>query len=205
LLSPIMVFIATSSVLSEPVFCVFVFGALLAHEHWSKTQQNSSLWVAALLSGLAFLTRVQGITLIASVFAWCIWKRRTRQASLYATIVLIVVAPWFVYRHSVREIPTLLPGYNAQFWDRLATSDQKVSWRALPGRVFQNVSAIAAADSGALFAPSLYRSANESGSEVLNVTAAPLSHDFTGAGSGSMGSPWQTKVISLAIAFVTFM
>jgi hypothetical protein len=205
LLSPIMLFIATSSVLSEPVFCVFVFGALLAHEHWTKTQRNPYLWLAALLSGIAFLTRVQGITLIVSVFAWCVWKRQTKQAFLYAAIVAIVLMPWFVYRHSVREVPSLLPGYSEQFWDRLATSDQKVTWRALPGRVFQNLSAIAAVDTGALFAPSLYRSANESGSEVLNVTTAPLSRDFIGSGLGSMGSPWQTNVISLAVSLVAFI
>jgi hypothetical protein len=133
---------------------------------------------------------------------WCLWQRKTKQAFIFAAVALTLVTPWFVHRHSERNIPSLLPGYGTQFWDRLATSDERVTWRALPARAYQNSSAILAADVGAMFAPSLYRNANESGSEVLNVSAAPLSRDFIGAGLGNMGSAWQTKLVSCVLSLI---
>lgn len=98
-----------------------------------------------------------------------------------------------------------IPGYSSQFWDRLASARVKVTAHDLPARFWQTSTTIAGADIGGIIVPSFYRSASESGEELVDMTTfiADVAPNAIGAPEGTMGLSRAPQLISLLLtAFV---
>jgi hypothetical protein len=85
------------------------FFALVMTATWAllkdAERRSSALVVSALLFGLAYLTRYNGIFALAGVPAAILladphghpWKERARTAGLFAGVFLLTIAPWGIY------------------------------------------------------------------------------------------------------------
>jgi hypothetical protein len=126
-------------------------------------------------------------------------------------VVAVMVTPWTLYQRSLRSkapaaVQEKLPkGYGSQIWQRAAGTDtqSKVTPRELPLRIWQNIMVITAADTGALLLPVVFRTASESGEEVIDLTnVAWVPRDYIGWGKGTMGNALGTKILSLFASLV---
>ncbi len=97
--SYLFIFFSTK-VLSEPLFIALLSLSLLFYVRWQKEGKNRNLFLAGLLSGMAFLTRYLGNLLILGIlvhFAWlCVRKRRLPQIVVPISGILVILIPWFL-------------------------------------------------------------------------------------------------------------
>ncbi len=191
--APSLVMLATSTVMSECVFTALQFATLLAAERCSRTDRNSSrmgiVIGAALLASASYLTRSIGIVLIAAVAVNFLKGRMFKRLAVFCVAIAVCIAPWALYKHlRTHSAGTVrvAEAYSDQFWDRAASSGVKVSARDLPTRFWQQSTAIVGDAVGGILAPSLYRSAMESGEEVVDMTDVirGVSGNQLGVGSG---------------------
>lgn len=102
------VHVLTSVVLSEPLFLLLLFPALLATER-ARTVGGSWVVLAALAAAALVLTRtIGGVVVIATVLVLA-QERRWRVASIYTAVVALALLPWqlFVWRHAPDFVPEL--------------------------------------------------------------------------------------------------
>jgi hypothetical protein len=85
--SPTVVFLSTN-LLPETLFALLATAALLA-----LLEERALL--AGILAGLATLTRTAGAALIVACIFTLVARRRIRGAAIFATVAMVVVAPWF--------------------------------------------------------------------------------------------------------------
>jgi hypothetical protein len=85
--SPTVVFLSTN-LLPETLFALLATAALLA-----LLEERALL--AGILAGLATLTRTAGVALIVACIFTLVARRRFRGAAIFATVAMVVVAPWF--------------------------------------------------------------------------------------------------------------
>jgi hypothetical protein len=211
-LTPALVFLATSTLMSEPVFLFIQLAAVLMIERTARAADEQSARGLAVLAGVlaavAFLTRTAGMTVGAAGLVYLARERRWRSAVMFAGAAAICVLPWLLYARA--HAPTrnelvdhgglMAIPYGDQFWTTeagtitapLATVDM------LPGRVVDNVINISIRDIGGIFAPLLFRSPSESGLEVLGLGPPDKKKLLT----PSMGQALGTKIISLALTLV---
>jgi hypothetical protein len=212
-LTPALVFLATSTVMAECVFAMtqltgawFVDRATRA-DTASGQQRLSS--VAGLVAGISLLVRSAGIALIVSAIVLLLTRRRWHAAILFACAVAACQAPWMVY--SRLNAPTAAQqqehgGSMAYSYSDLLSF--RVGGSAPSGRatlsdvairVRDNLSSMAAKDLGAIVIPSVYRGPGESGQEVLSLGASRILMP------GSMGNTAGTLAISSVLAFMTVL
>lgn len=180
-LAPSLVFLATSSAMSECVYMMFQMLAVVAVETCARAEQDSRGWRYALLAGAlaaaAFLTRSIGVAVIAAGFLYLLKERRWRSALLFAGVAVLLAAPWALYAR--RHAPTreqrfqqggmIVQPYDVQLWQRRAgdVTSGTVKFNELPERFWDNTLRIIGNNPARLFLPVLYRSAKLSGEEVL--------------------------------------
>lgn len=162
MLSPSLVFLATSTLMSECVFmCVFL-GAIVASERgiqlwqfWQSGQplQERKAWIylvlGAVLASGAFLMRSIALSLIAAVFLYLLKERMLKQAVAVALITLVLAGSWVFY--SRMHTPTaaqqqeqggnIVQPYTQQFWQRRAgdKTSGTATVKDLPGRAAGNL------------------------------------------------------------------
>ncbi len=213
-LAPSFVMLATSTLMSECVFTMLQFAALLLAERCADRagKQNAigSAVLAALIASAAYLTRSMGIFLLAAVPVVLGRRKMYKQAAFFVATALVIAGGWATYRE-LRFVPPpsswpVMEGYSAQFWERRAGSPIPVTARDLPGRVWQVSTLLVAADTGALLVPSFYRSASESGEEVVETTEIlpGLSRNPMHMYGGSMGLAASAQLVSAGLFALVF-
>lgn len=172
---PALVFLATSSLMSECVFMAAQLGAIVLIERAVKAGQLSSAWRFALISTLiggalasfAYLTRPAGIGLLVGTVLYLLKEKLSKQAIIFAAVVAICVGPWTLYSRSHAPTPeqraeqgaNIVQSYSTQFWQRVAGQPLSgtITLEDLPGRIWRNLSEIGLYDFGGFTFYSLYR------------------------------------------------
>lgn len=210
-LAPPLVMLATSSLMSECVFTLLQFGALLfADRAWREGRDRigKPVLLSALFCCVAYLTRSIGIAVVIAIVLSFVLRRMFRSAAIVFSAFVFVAGIWSLYTHSrAHETAGTPGGYSSQFWDRLAGSPgSKVTVRDLPARVWQLTTVMIGDDVGALIVPSFYRFGPESGEELLDMTAVvPAVSSNTMHTPASMGLAVADQWISLGFSIVVLI
>jgi hypothetical protein len=212
-LTPALVFLATSTMMAE---CVFTLTQLtgvwfvdrLTRADTASGERRFSL-VAGLVAGSSLLVRSAGIALIVSAIVLVLARGRWRAAILFAGVVAASQAPWLVY--SRLNAPTAAQqqehggGMAYSYAELLAfrvggsAESGRATLSEVVTRVRGNVTSMAAKDLGAIVMPGVYRGPNESGQEVVSLGASRVLMP------GSMGNSAGTMAISSVLAFITLL
>ena len=211
-LTPALVFLATSTLMSEPVFLFIQLAAVVLIERTSRAADDRSALVIAVLAGViaavAFLTRTAGMTVAAAGLFYLARERRWRSAAVFGSAAALCVVPWLLYARA--NAPTraelvdhgglMAIPYADQFWTTEAgtITAPLASADMLPGRVADNVANVSVRDVGGIFIPLLFRSPSESGLEVLGLGPPAKEKLLT----PSMGQALGTKIVSLVLTLV---
>lgn len=180
-LMPSLVFMATSSAMSECVFMTFQLLSMLAvesavrNQNWKAQLGNSA--IGGVLAAIAFLTRSIGLAVIAAGFVYLLKDRKWKPAAVFALTVMVVAGPWVVYSRThqptaeqrTEQGGMIVQDYVTQFWQQRAgeTSSGNISVSSLPDRIWANAMKIAGNNMATIFTPAFYRSPKLSGEEAL--------------------------------------
>lgn len=215
-LAPSLVMMATSSIMSECVFTTLQFASLLwadsCRREVDKQSSARTPLITGILAAASILTRTIGIALIPAIAIDFLKQRIVKPLVIFLASAILCLAPWQVYKHlrsSAGTLGPVMPGYAAQFWDRLAGSQLgiKATSHDLPARAWQLSTVIIGDDVGAILAPPLYRFPGESGQEVIGMTAVipKVSRNAIGLPSATMGLNISAQIISLGFSIVVFI
>ena len=195
-LVPSLVFLTTSTLMSDCVFLAVQLATLVALDRWST---RTGTVVAGVGAAVAMLMRTVGVTVPAGAVVYLCLTHQWRRAAMLTAVVVVSLTPWQIYasRHAPTDAQmgngeTLL-SYRRVFWQQWA-GDSKAGTatpRDLPLRIGQNTVDVITRDVVALVAPSLLRGAHESGLEVLGVGSYGM--------QGPMGNGVGTMIASTAL------
>ena len=195
-LVPSLVFMTTSTLMSDAAFLAVQLATLVALERWPT---RTGTVVAGVGAAVAMLMRAVGVAVPAGAVVYLCLKRDWRRAAVLAAVVVVSLTPWqlYAYRHSSSAAQQgkgeALLSYRQQFWQQWA-GDAKAgtaTLRDLPLRIGQNTVDVITRDVVALVAPSLLRGAHQSGLEVLGVGSYGM--------RGPMGNGAGTMTVSAAL------
>jgi hypothetical protein len=183
-LTPGLVFLATSTVMSECVFTFALIGSAIAIERAALTREPSrarrAIVLAALVTTAAWLIRSSGIALVGGGALFLGWKRGWRAAAGFLVACAIGYAPWAAYSATHGPTAADRTAYGGDsvraFRHPLTIGIGPLSWRTA-----DNVLNVLGRDVGALIFPAGYRGADESGLEAFQLAGS------TGPDAGSMG------------------
>lgn len=197
MLTPALVFLATSTVMSDCVFLSVQVLAVVALEQAARGGGRGWPVIAGALSAAAYLVRITGLAVIAAGAAYLIVRRQRRSAMVFLAVAAVGILPWELYAraHAPTMAQRIEHGGSIAFpYRQLVTTgaDRAVAISAGEqwSRGLQNLNGIFTRDIGAAIVPILYRGANESGQEVVSVGEP---------GRGSMGGAFGTRVVSLVL------
>jgi hypothetical protein len=177
-LYPALVFLATSTLMSECVFMLVQLLAIIAVERsvrWPGADGNPAkglaFWSAVLTGGLlasfALLIRPAGAGLLVASVAYMLKQRLWRTAVVFAATCALLVGPWLLYSraHSPNteqrneQGGNIVQSYAVQFWQRTAGQplNGTITLDEVPERIWKNVSEIGKNDIGALAFYSIFR------------------------------------------------
>ncbi len=99
----------STNLMSETMFAALCTGSLLilrrAEKIGSEGQLEDWTWIAAaVLAGLACLTRTVGVCVVAAGVGYFLRRRRIARAASFLAIALAVAAPWFLWL-AMRHLP----------------------------------------------------------------------------------------------------
>ncbi len=207
LITPALVFLATSTVMAE---CVFTFAQLLTvflveRARRGSDDSNGRAVIAGLAGAAAILIRVPGAAVVAAAIVYLVVGGRWRQAAVLGVTVAVCVAPWFWYAqaHQPTAEERLAHG------GTIAFSYQQLVAMRRPGdvrsgeitpadrvvRAQRNIAGILSRDVGGILIPAFYRGPSESGQEVLSIVGGT-------AQVGSMGRGAAIAAMSLVLSGV---
>lgn len=195
-LVPSLVFLSTSTLMSDAAFLAVQLATLVALERWPT---RTGTVVAGVGAALAMLMRTVGVAVPMGAVVYLCLKRDWRRAALLAAVVVASLTPWqlYAYRHSSSAAEQgggeALLSYRQQFWQQWA-GDAKAGTATLgdlPLRIGQNTVDVITRDVVALVAPSLLRGAHQSGLELIGVGSFGY--------RGPMGNGAGTMTVSAAL------
>jgi hypothetical protein len=144
-------------VMSEPLFLALLIPILLYAERSIESEQPRirSLFVLALLGGLATLVRTHGIALLGAIGIALMLRRRFRDAALFACVAIATLLPWqlWVSTHA-GFVPATMRGNYESYGGWLANG-LRVEGLDLVGRTLLRTTGDLAGMFGVLVAPSL--------------------------------------------------
>ena len=169
-LSPPLVVLATSTVMSECVFAAAFLGTVMLVEHCARQtvlyRQLAFGLAAALAGSFTFLTRSMAMGLLAAGVLYLLWKRRLPAAVAFAVGASAVCLPWLLYARIHQPTASqafeqgghIVRGYAQQFWDRVAGYPElgELSWSDLPARIWNNILEILGLNIGAILTAPLF-------------------------------------------------
>jgi hypothetical protein len=183
-LNPALVFVATSTVMSECVFTLVQLLTIAVIEWGVQRVSKEKAWQyavpAAALASFAFLTRSIAVGLIFAVLVYLLKERLMRAAAIFVAGVILFVGPWMAYTrlHAPTEEQRreqnghIVKPYTEQFWQNRAgqNSGGKILISTLPSRFWDNGLEILKLDAGAMIAAPFYRPSTQSGWEFLGIS-----------------------------------
>lgn len=195
MLTPPLVFIATSSVMSECFYLLLIMCAITAGERAVSAAGRSRLiWTiaAGVVSSAALLTRWLGAVLIVAILLYLIRSKLFRNALIFAAICLVFSMPWVIYSRT--HVPTaeqrleqqgnIVQPYSEQFWLRRAGSGvaATITVKDIPERLWFNT-------------------VESSGRDIGRILVAPLFEALAQAIAEIEGpNPYQTITLSFVLA-----
>ena len=209
-LTPGLVFLATSTVMAECVFTLAQVVTIVLIERSGRgdpqAQSRRAAW-AGVMAAATVLTRTAGVAVLVAGACYFLKERAWRPAVWFGVAALLCLTPWLVF--SAANAPTAAESVEHGGSIAYAYSDLlsmrpgdptvgSASASDLPARVARNVINIAGRDVGGVIVPAFFRGAGESGLEVVALGGAGL----------SMGSAAATVAVSFglsAIALVGFL
>jgi 4-amino-4-deoxy-L-arabinose transferase-like glycosyltransferase len=112
----------STALLSETMFAALCTASLLYLRRSEIDETEGREWIiAAVLAGLAFLTRTAGVCMIATGVVFFLMQRRRRRAVTFLAIALAVCAPWLWWVATQHPPPT----------DAYYTASNYGSWNVL--------------------------------------------------------------------------
>src|SRR5688572_9476760 len=206
MLTPAFVWLATSTVMSEPLYTLAQLAAVVLVARRRPV-------LGGVAAAAAILIRSAGLPFLVAATVWYLVRRERRAAVLFLVTAIVLVLPWALYaRANATTIELRLAHggahvftYSEQFWMQRAGDIQsgQITARDLPARVANSLFDIFGRDVGAIVLPELYRSPTESGEETLSVGGARST-----ISTGSMGNTAGTMVVSgllSALALIGFV
>ena len=207
LLTPGVVFLATSAVMAEGVFMLLQITAVIAVERTSRRDANDhrSAAIGAVLAAGAMLIRSTGAALIAASLVHLALARRWRQGGTFTAVLVLCLLPWQLYAFVHAPTPEERASHGgtmAATYSQLLTSERfsdptrAASSSKLINRALENTQVVFTKDVGAVVVPALYRGPDESGYELFSIGRT---------GMGSMGVTTGTSVTSVAVAILVII
>ena len=207
-MTPALVFLATSTVMSDCVFTLVQLGAVaLIDKSLSGGRFYRCTLLAAALAAGAVLIRSAGAPLVVAIVLLLLARRQWRQALLFGVTVVLCLAPWtwFARTHELTMEERLAhggpqalsyTGHYALQWAGRPTYGT-ISARELPARVKDGLIDVFGRDVAAIVTPVLFRDARESGQEVIAVAG--------GRFPSSMGGAAGTMAVSLVLSGIALI
>ena len=171
--SPPLVLLATSTLMSECVF-VAIFLATILIVEWAvrAIQQNGPQVILrcgvlmGMMAALCFLTRSVSFVVAAAIFVYLLQRRLMRAALIFAATVALLAGPWVIYSRLHAPTPEqwqeqaghIVEDYSKQFWQRQAgnIASGTIEATELPARVWNNILQIAFRDTLRVVAAPFY-------------------------------------------------
>ena len=180
LCQPLM-FLATSTLMSECLFAVLAMALFLVAERVvskpavgpdGAPYRVEPAWIITLgvLAGAIFLARSISIALIAGVLIYLLKQRLFRELAVVALIFGVVAGSWTLYARSrtptaaerLEQGGNIVMSYSEQLWQREAgTAGDLVTISEFPARMARNLRSIFGPDMIQLVAPPLFRWFNQ--------------------------------------------
>jgi hypothetical protein len=200
-LTPALVFLATSTVMPEAVFTLVQLMTVIVLDRTREAANGlRRSAVAGMLAGVSVLVRTAGVAMLAAGFVYLLYRRSWRSAAAFAGAALVCLAPWFLYSAANAPSPEQAASHGGSiaypYSDLLAmrrpgdTAAGRATALELPARVSRNLVNVFGRDIGGVFVPGFYRGPLESGEETVGL----------GGQGASMGSAAGTMVVSFAIS-----
>lgn len=173
--NPGLVFMATSSVMSECAFALAQMAALIAVERCAQSKDEGKFWLFALLAAAAcswaFLTRSMAAGLALAALIYLAKARLFKSAAIFAAGMGLLAGGWTLYTRAKAPTPEqraevnnyIVRPYTEQFWDRIAGHESagSISLGDLPERIWNNFGSMASGDLGGIVTPSFFPSLNQ--------------------------------------------
>ncbi|MDO8680603.1 MAG: hypothetical protein Q7R30_18965 [Acidobacteriota bacterium] len=210
-LSPALVFLATSTVMAECVFTLAQLGVVLVIERAARAESaprmQRDLCLAAVMAAGAVLLRSAGIAVVLAGAVYLVKARGWRWAMVFGAVVAACLTPWAVYAnvHAPTRAERVAHGGSIAYtYDDLLTmrkggypTSGRASLDDLPARVGVNLVNVFGRSVGAIIFPAAFRGSGESGQEVVALGGE------TGLQAASMGGATATVIVSLVISAIT--
>ena len=206
---PAFVFLATSTVMAEPVFTAAQLGAAVAVERSARAPSRTATMttiIAGLIAGATLLIRLAGVAAVLAATCYLAKKRGARPAIIFLGLATACYLPWgaYSYLHRAPAIERAAHGGSVSYaYGELLmmrhggeAASGSLTAAELPNRVGSNLLNIFGRDVGAMLIPAVYRPAGESGYEVFGMTGE------TGIRASSMGGAAGTMILSLSISVI---
>lgn len=206
-LTPSLVFLATSTVMSEAVFTLAQVVVVILLDRARGGAPPALRWfvLAGIMAAVAVLIRSAGVAVLAGGIVCLLYARSWRGAAALAGAAGICLAPWYFYSaahaptaaQSASHGGTIAYSYSELLTMRRAgdTGAGRAGIAELPARVSRNLVNVFGRDLGGVFVPGFYRGPAESGEETVGL----------GGAGASMGSAAATMVVSFAFAAVLML
>jgi hypothetical protein len=214
-LTPALVFLATSTVMSECVFTLSQLAAIvMIHRGGARTEPLARPQVvfAAILVAAAMLIRSAAIGLVIAAMLWWVIERRWRSAALFSAVLVLCLLPWMLYARANRPTDAERAAHGGAiaytYIDQLsmrwssAPYFGRITIGELPARVQINTVDIAARGVGGILAPVLLRGPQESGEELDSLGP---SVELSPASMGSAGGTMLVSLVLSAIALIGYV
>lgn len=202
-ITPAFVFLATSTVMSEPLFTLAQLAAVVLVSRRRPV-------LGGLAAAAAVLVRSAGLPIVVAATVWYLVRREGRAAGLFLAAAVVAILPWMTYAwaHATPLDVRLAHGgahvftYSEQFWMRRAGESQsgRIAAGEVPARVGAALVDIFGRDTGAIVLPELYRSPIESGEETLSVGGRR-----SDLSQGSMGNTAGTMLVSVLVSLLALV
>ncbi len=225
-LTPGLVFLATSTVMPESVFTLTQLATVVLLERGTRVSQAPArdgmsphsgsqphrpgyAALAGVMAAATMLIRTAGVAALAAGALYLIARRSWRAAAAFTGAALICLVPWFAY--SAAHAPTRAEsaehgGTIAFAYSDLLSMRQPSDSRAgranagdLSARVARNIVNVFGRDAGGVFVPAFFRGPDESGQEVVALGGT------VGLRAASMGLAPATIVVSFILSAVVLL
>lgn len=207
LLTPALVFLATSTVMAEAAFTLtqLVAVILLDRSRADGPADVRRTVLAGMAMAAAVIIRSAGVAMLLGGVLYLLHQRSWRRLAVFAGTGALCLAPWLIY--SAAHAPTAEQSASHGGTIALAYADLLAMRRAgngeagrasvaeLPARVAGNAVNVFGRDLGGVFVPGLYRGASESGEETVSI----------GGAGASMGSALGTMVVSFGLSGIVLL
>ncbi len=211
-LTPGLVLLATSSVMSE---CVYTFVFMLTLWVIEAALRGGKfhpgyLALGSMFCAFTWLTRSAAVALVAAVIVYLLKERLWRALLIYVIVFVALVAPWQLYARA--HAPTaeqrkeqegyIITSYAKSFWQTRAGDDnsKQATLRDLPARVLNNLTEIATQDMGRIFLAPLAEALQRQGASGVRAVLSLIL--FLLALIGFVTTAWQRiSLLELVTAF----